>query len=229
MAAGAEGRVEETTRRIELANGGSISAIRAEPPTGTDVGWTLIYAPGAGSNVHDPFGRFASRALARSGVVCWRFQFPFQEAGKRGPDRPSVLEATWLNVAEHVASETAGRLVVGGRSMGGRIASQIVASGFKVDALALFAYPLHPPGKPEKTRDDHFARIPAPALFCSGSRDAFASPEELEATTPALPASTIHILDHADHGFNVPKSSGRTREDVWEEASTSLLDWLTSI
>ena len=113
--------------------------------------------------------------------------------------------------------------------MGGRIASQIVAAGFEVDALGLFAYPLHAPGKPEKRRDDHFPRIAARTLFCSGSRDAFASPSELETTTTALPASTIHILDHADHGFNVPKSSGRTREDVWEEASTSLLDWLTSI
>ncbi|MCH8813656.1 MAG: dienelactone hydrolase family protein [Chloroflexi bacterium] len=220
-------RLKEHDLRIELASGDSISAIRTESAARANEGWTFIYAPGAGSNVHDPFGTFACRTLASAGIVCWRFQFPFQEAGKRGPDQPKVLEATWVTVAGNVGSETTDRVVIGGRSMGGRIASQIVADGFEVDGLALFAYPLHPPGRPDKRRDEHIPRIAMPTLFCSGSRGAFASPEELRTAATPLSSSTVHILDHADHGFNVAKSSGRTRQDVWEEASTTFVNWLT--
>jgi predicted alpha/beta-hydrolase family hydrolase len=117
-------------------------------------------------------------------------------------------------------------LVAGGRSMGGRIASQVAAQDAPVDALALFAYPLHPPGKPEQTRDEHLGRLNVPVLFCSGTNDAFASPDELRATTKKMRRPTLHLLDGADHGFAVRKSSGRTRDDVWAEAVAAMADWL---
>jgi predicted alpha/beta-hydrolase family hydrolase len=113
--------------------------------------------------------------------------------------------------------------------MGGRIASQVVAQGVVVDALALFAYPLHPPGKPEQLRDTHLASIKAPALFCSGTNDAFASPDELRAAAKKLKRSTVHLLEAADHGFNVSRSSGRTREDVWAEAVAAMVAWLAKL
>jgi predicted alpha/beta-hydrolase family hydrolase len=110
--------------------------------------------------------------------------------------------------------------------MGGRIASQVVAQGAAVDALALFAYPLHPPASPSKWRDKHLPLIETPTLFCSGTRDNFATPEELRQATSKVPNGRLHLLEAADHGFHVPKSGGRTREDVWQEAVSVLADWL---
>lgn len=215
--------VAETTIRLPVG-AGEISAIRSEPED-KDSGWLLAYAPGAGSNMHDPFGRFLCRRMAANGTLAVRIQFPYQEEGKRRPDPPRVLEATWRAVIESLRGEGR-RLIVGGRSMGGRIASQVVAQGEPVDALALFAYPLHPPGKPEKSRDEHLPSIPIPTLFCSGGRDAFASPDELRAAAKLVRGSKVHIMEAAHHGFAAPKSSGRSREDIWSEAADALEAWL---
>jgi predicted alpha/beta-hydrolase family hydrolase len=217
----------EATLHIDVPGSGPITAIRTEPE-GTSAGWTFVYAPGAGANVHDPFGVYACRRLAGEGIAAVRFQFPYQEARKRGPDRPPVLEATWRAVIESVRSPGA-RLVIGGRSMGGRIGSHVVAQGVEVDALALFAYPLRPPGKPDQLRDKHLPSIDVPTLFCSGTRDAFASPDELRAAASKVPRSTVHLLDGADHGFSVPKSTGRTKEDVYANAVAALLTWLREL
>jgi predicted alpha/beta-hydrolase family hydrolase len=209
---------------IVVPGAGSVSAVRTVVRAAR---WTFVYAPGAGSNINDPFGAHAARELARRGVTTVRFQFPYMEAGRRGPDRPSVLESTWLAAIEATRNGKT-RLVVGGRSMGGRIASQVVAQGAAVDALALFAYPLHPPGKPEQARDAHLGRIDVPVLFCSGTNDTFGSPDELRATAKMVRRSRLHLLDGADHGFAVRKSSGRTREDVWYEAVAAMVEWLES-
>ena len=114
--------------------------------------------------------------------------------------------------------------------MGGRIASQIVAQGVEVDALVLFAYPLHPPGNPDKRRDAHLPDIRVPTFFCSGSNDSFASPEELREAAALVKRSTVHLLgEGVDHGFAVRKSSGRTRDEVWSEAVESMSEWLLGI
>jgi predicted alpha/beta-hydrolase family hydrolase len=156
-----------------------------------------------------------------------RFQFPYMEQARRVPDRMPVLEATWSAVIE--ASLVSGsRLVIGGRSMGGRAASHVVAKRTPVDGLALFAYPLHPPGQAEKQRDAHLAQIGVPTLFCSGTRDAFATPDELHELAARISRASLHLLDGADHGYQVLKSSGRTRELVWSEASEAFLKWLTT-
>ena len=186
----------------------------------------FIYAPGAGSNINDLFGRFLSDKLVTSGVSLTRFQFPYMEEGKRRPDSPRLLEETWDEVIRSIRDTTNTRIVVGGRSMGGRIASQAVAKGTVVDGLALFAYPLRPPSNPLIRRDEHLPIIKAPTLLCSGTRDAFASPEELEEAASKVPRSTVHHLEGADHGFGVLKSSGRTREDVWAEATDRFMAWL---
>jgi uncharacterized protein len=214
----------EETISVALASGGSVTAIRHEPE-GKSKKVRLIYAPGASANVHDPFGRFMCRRLAAQGIASVRFQFPYMEAKKRGPDRPPVLEATWRAVIE-ASREKGKKLIVGGRSMGGRIATQVAAQGEAVDGLALFAYPLHPPGNVEKMRDAHLPSMGAPAFFCSGTRDAFASPEELRTLMKRIPDSTLHLLEGADHGYSVPKSSGRSKEDVWSEAAEAFDVWV---
>ena len=211
--------------RIQVPGAGSVSALRTDAPGAR---WTFVYAPGAGSNMHDPFGSYAARELASHGVTTVRFQFPYMEAGRRGPDRPPVLEVAWRAVIA-VVRDTETRLVVGGRSMGGRIASQVVVENVEVDALALFAYPLHLPGKPEQTRDAHLAQISVPVLFCSGMNDAFGSPDKLRTAARKAPRATLHLLEGADHGFTTHRSSGRSREDVWAEAVEAMVEWLGEV
>ena len=193
-------------------------------PEGPVRTWQLVYAPGAGSHVHDPFGTLLSEQLAEHDISTVRFQFPYQETGLRRPDRSPVLEATWLGVLDACRIDGV-RLIAGGRSMGGRIASIVASKGALVDGLALFAYPLHPPKRPELARTVHLAEIPVPTLFCSGTRDAFGTAEELAKAAAMVLDAQIHLLEGADHGFSVPKSSGRTRYDVWDDAVASLLAW----
>lgn len=208
--------------KITVRAGVSITAIRIA--ANGDAGWTFVYAPGAGSNVNDPFGKHLCDALAARGVATVRFQFPYQEAGRSGPDKPEVLEATWRAVIEAVRGD--GKLAIGGRSMGGRIASMVHADGVPCDALALFAYPLHPPGRPDKMRDEHLPSIKARTLFVSGTSDAFAAPDELRAAASKVKRATVHLLEAADHGYGVKKSSGRTKADVYDEAARVMIKWL---
>jgi hypothetical protein len=215
--------MSEERLRIPLDGGRSITAIRTAAE-GKRVRGVFIYAPGAGSNAHDPFGRHVCRRLADASFTSVRIQFPYMEAKRSRPDAPALLEETWRAAIATVRAR--GTLIVGGRSMGGRIASQVVAQGERADGLALFAYPLHPPGRPDRRRDEHLRAIGVPTLFCSGTRDAFAAPEELRSLVAALRRAKLHLLKGADHGFSVPKASGRTREDIWTEAVDALLGWL---
>ncbi len=216
----------EESFRVLVPGKGSVSAIRRQPGQ-QSVGTLLIYAPGAGTGLRDPFGALLCRELNERGLASIRFQFPYKEAGRSAPDAPAVLEATWRAVVEAVRAPGV-RVVIGGRSMGGRIASQVVAQGLAVDALLLFAYPLHPPGQPERLRDAHLPAIAAPTLFCSGTRDAFGTPEELRAAAAKVPRALVHLLEGADHGFAGSKGSGRTRRDIWTEAVEATASFLVS-
>jgi predicted alpha/beta-hydrolase family hydrolase len=218
----------EQTISVDVPGSGAVTVVRTKPRG--DAGWTFIYAPGASANVNDPFGVHAAGVLAERGVSTVRMQFPYQQAKKSAPDRPPVLEATWRAVIDAVRADGA-KLCIGGRSMGGRIGSMVHAAtgpvdGVKVDALALFAYPLHPPGKPQQLRTEHLPSIKARTLCVSGTRDAFASVDELRAAAALVKRSNVHVLEGADHGFNVPKSSGRAKVDVWDEAVGALVGWL---
>jgi predicted alpha/beta-hydrolase family hydrolase len=218
--------MEDESVSIPLPSGGAVSALWQNPAGGSR--GLFVYAPGAGSSLDDPFGVYLGEGLPRAGIAILRFQFPYMEAGRRSPDAAPVLEATW-RAAIGWANEHSRTVVVGGRSMGGRIASQVVARGVAVAGLALFAYPLRPPGRPDSPRDAHLPSIEAPTLFCSGSRDAFAAPDDLAAAAAKVAGAQVHLLDGADHGFNVLKASGRTRRDVWQEACEALLEFWASL
>ena len=195
-----------------------VSAVTTEPDE-RRAAWRLVYAPGAGSGIDDPFGNYACRSLAEEGVSSVRFQFPYMEAGSRRPDRASVLEETWIAVLD-AAREEGVALVAGGRSMGGRYAS-IVASKHIPSPAAEGAATM----APDQPRSAHLEQIGVPTLFCSGDRDVFGAPDELRAAAALVPGSRLHLMAGADHGFAVLKSSGRTRLDVWEEAVGALLAW----
>jgi predicted alpha/beta-hydrolase family hydrolase len=210
---------------LTLPDDRTVDAVQHLPAGDATPGWVLVYAPGAGSNLHDGFGVYLCERLAEAGMAAVRFQFPYQQARSRRPDQPALLQATWRSAIE-AARPLGARLAVGGRSMGGRIASMVVAAGAPVDALTLFAYPLRPPGRPDKVRADHLPQVAVPALFCSGTRDSFGTPEELAAAADLVPQSTLHLLEGADHGFDCLKSSGRTRAQVWQEAVDTTIAWL---
>ena len=192
------------------------------PAEGTPAGWRFVYAPGAGSNVHDPFGTYACQRLAALGVPSSRFQFPYHQAKAFRPDPPGVLEQTWGAVLDACRLPNT-RTVIGGRSMGGRIATMIVANGAPVDGLVAFAYPLHQPNKPDRARTSHLSAIHVPTLFVSGTRDTFGTPEELALATAVDEGSTLHLLDGADHSFAVLKRGGRTKDEVYAEAVDALI------
>jgi hypothetical protein len=188
----------------------------------------VVLGHGAGGTRRTPMLVALAEALAGSGRAALLYNYPYAEAGRRHPDPPAVLEATARAVASLALESTgAERIVLGGRSMGGRIASQVVAAGARASGLAFLAYPLHPPGRFEKRREAHLPRIAAPMLFVQGTRDAFAREDLLLALMKRLgPRAELHRVVEADHSFAVLKRSGRTPEDVFGEVRDALLAWL---
>lgn len=202
--------------------GGTVSAAWHHPPAGRTY---LVLGHGAGGTMHTPDLVKFSEAIATRGVGAVRFNFPYAEARRRAPDRQAVLEACYTAVAQQVARR-ADRLFLGGRSMGGRIASHIVAGGFPAAGLVFISYPLHPPGKPGQLRDTHLYEITSPMLFLQGTRDAFAQPHLLQRTLTRLPTATLHPVEGADHGLRVP---GRTTEEVIAELVDATLAWFSRL
>lgn len=188
----------------------------------------VVLGHGAGGNRTTPFLGRAADAIARSGRVAVRFNFPYTERRGRIPDAPEVLEAAVAAVADQVrALPGIERVVLGGKSMGGRIASQAVARGTPADALVFLGYPLHPPGKPERLRDGHLPLIRVPMLFLQGTRDTFATWELIEATVARLGATaTLERIEGGDHSFAVLKRSGRSAAEVEADLFGRLTRWL---
>src|SRR6202163_739379 len=152
-------------------------------------GVTLILGHGAGAGQSSGFMVSFATALAARGIETVTFNFPYMEQGRRLPDPKDKLEACYRAVIETVARRKRGRLAIGGKSMGGRIASQVAAGGAPdVAGLVLLGYPLHPPGKKDQLRAKHLADIKAPMLFVQGSRDTFGTPEELRPILETLKA-----------------------------------------
>jgi uncharacterized protein len=165
----------------------------------------MLLAPGAGAGSDQPALVAIDRALSDSGIVVRRMDFPYRLAGRRAPDRPAVLLEALEREAKELAEQIGVRqaqVALGGRSMGGRIASMTVAAGLPAADLVLVSYPLHPPGHPEKSRTEHLGAIDVPCLFVSGTRDAFGTREELEEATRAIRSVVTHVwIEGGDHGL----------------------------
>jgi predicted alpha/beta-hydrolase family hydrolase len=188
-------------------------------------GVTLLLAHGAGAGQDHLFMVRFSSSLAARGIDVVTFNFAYVEAGRRAPDPGPLLEATYQRVIEAVAghSELAGtRLAIGGKSMGGRIASQLAAkhpTGLSIDRLIFLGYPLHPPGRPAQLRATHLPRIGRPMLFVQGTRDPFGGPDELRVILVKIaPAPLIHVVEGGDHSFAVLKRSGLDQEATYASA-----------
>jgi predicted alpha/beta-hydrolase family hydrolase len=188
----------------------------------------VVLGHGAGGNRGNAMLVALASALAASGRAALLYNFPYAEARARRPDPPAVLEAA-TRAAAALALEASGatRVVHGGRSMGGRIASQVVAQGERADGLVFLGYPLHPPGQFEKRREAHLPQVAAPMLFLQGTRDAFARADLLDALMLRLGArAELHRVAEADHSFGVLKRSGRAPAEVLDEVRSAILGWL---
>jgi len=202
-------------------SGGEISGAWQRPSGAATAG--LILAHGAGYNMNSRFLIDAADGLAARGTAVVRFNFPYTEAGRRTPDPQPRLEACYRVVAESVAREVR-VLFLGGKSMGGRIASHIVASGFPAAGLVFLGYPLHPPGKPERLRTAHLRDINVPMLFLQGTRDSFATPDLLQQTIASLPTARLVEIEGGDHSLKVP---GRTSSEVMAELIETITSFVT--
>ncbi len=169
----------------------------------------LVLAHGAGAGHTHPWMIRVADGLAARGLRVATFDFPYIESGRRVPDRGPDLEAAFASVWASMRDE--GPMFAGGKSMGGRIASQVAAAqGFEPApaGLVFFGYPLHPPGKPDQRRDRHLPRISAPMLFLHGTRDPFGSPDEMRALVSSLPGATLELNEGGDHSLVAPKRQG---------------------
>lgn len=191
----------------------------------------FVMAHGAGGGQMSRFIVEAATGLAARGVATATFDFPYVTAGRRVPDKGPVLEAAWRDaIQEGRRTFPSLPLAIGGKSMGGRIASHVASQGGAgpLAGLLFFGYPLHPPGTPDRRRDAHLPAIAEPMLFLQGTRDQFGTAEEIRALLPSLQRATLHEIDGGDHSFKVP--GGQAKQGP---VMAGLLDtaaaWLASL
>ena len=196
----------------------------------------VLLAHGAGADMNAAALTVTADALADAKIPSLRFDFPYRQAGRRAPDRPPALLASAREAAADLVKRSRvplDRLVLGGRSMGGRICSMVAADeADPVPALglALLGYPLHPPGKPDRLRVEHFPRLTMPVLFVSGTRDAFATPDELQREAKKVKGAVSYSwIETGDHGFKPLKASGLTPAEVLTGAAEAVVRFVQSL
>ena len=196
-----------------------------------DAALTVVLAHGAGAPMNTLFLNEVARGLATDGFRVARFEFPYMRArrqtGKRGgaPDREPILRNSWKEVVDKLGGGK--RLVIGGKSMGGRIAS-MVADEVGARGLVCLGYPFHPPGRPEKLRTAHLETLTTPALIVQGTRDAFGTQEDV-AGYRLSPAIRVVWLEDGDHSWKPRASSGRTEAQNMAEALTAMRTFLATL
>lgn len=220
--------------RVAISPHQNVTALEY-PAKGRDrAGVTLILGHGAGAGQTSDFMTSSAAGLAARGVDVITFDFLYREHGRRLPDPNDKLEACWRAVIEAVGTRMrSGRdaLAIGGKSMGGRIASQVAAAGTGgLAGLVFLGYPLHPPGRPDRLRAKHLAAINAPMLFVQGSRDAFGTPDELRPiVAPLRPRAEVYIVEGGDHSFKVRKGAGVDQQDMYRAIQDHIAVWLRGV
>lgn len=196
----------------------------------------VLLAHGAGADMHAPALVAVAAALADVRIPSLRFQYPYRSAGKKAPDRPAVLAAATRDAAAELARRTKlapERLVLGGRSMGGRYCSLVAGDlddPLPCLGLLLLAYPLHAAGKPERERAEHFVRLRMPVLFVSGTRDSLAAkPALTKAARRVKGPVTFRWLDTADHGFRPLRSSGHAIDEILGDVAATAVAWVEGL
>lgn len=234
--------------KVRVNETDSVTALLYPADKKKRVGMTLILGHGAGAGQHTPFMRLFAGGLAERGFDVLTFDFVYMEQRKKVPDRNDKLELCYRAVIDAAAKHKKikdNRIVIGGKSMGGRIASQIAAYFARhpnaedssegvagtwlrptLSGLVFLGYPLHPPGRPDKLREAHLPDIKTPMLFVQGSRDAFGKEEEIRSTGKRLKLpATFYIVGGGDHSLKVPKSAGIPQQQVYEAVMDQIAIW----
>jgi len=218
------------SRSWMVAVGPDTTSAVYDPALGGADAALFVCAHGAGGSMADRSVAATAKALTARGIGVVRFNFLYREKKRGRPDQMPVLQDTLAAVVEHTRAELRPkRIVIGGRSMGGRAASMLAAEGYSADGLLLLAYPLHPPGKPNQLRDAHLPKITMPVCCFCGTRDPFVTRELMERVLETMPAPwAMHWVDGADHSFHVLKSSGRTDAAVMDDIADMSRRWIDS-
>jgi predicted alpha/beta-hydrolase family hydrolase len=220
-------------------DGETTSAIYEPATSDTDVA-LFVCAHGAGGNMLDRGMTATANTLRANGLGVVRFNFLYKEKKSGRPDpMPKLVATTRAVIARASVELSPSRLIIGGRSMGGRVASMLAAEGFDANGLLLLAYPLHPAGQPEKLRDAHLGAIRMPVLCFNGTRDALCTRELMEHALAAQASATtmrtagslwdMQWVDGADHMFHVLKSSGRTDAEVMAQIGRTAGGWAAKL
>ncbi|MGH9308817.1 MAG: alpha/beta hydrolase family protein [Vicinamibacterales bacterium] len=190
----------------------------------------LVVAHGAGAGQASPFMVRTASGLAGRGVIAATFDFAYIAAGKHVPDRTDALERRWREAIEEARATFGGLpLYIGGKSMGGRIATHVAAQDSDgIAGVVLLGYPLHPPGKPDQRRDAHLPSVAAPMLFVQGSRDAFGTADEIRALLPRLQRATLHEVSGGDHSFKIAGRGAPKPDTVLNGVLDAVRDWIAA-
>lgn len=212
---------------IDLDEGRQTTAVRYEPPGRPGGRAQVVLAHGAGAGQGHPFMVNVARRLAAAGVEVVTFNFPYMEEKRRVPDRPVVLERCFRRVIEAVHPDAGRALIIGGKSMGGRLATHLAAQGARIAGVFALGYPLHPPGKPDRRRVAHLPAITAPVLIIQGERDPFGTPAELAPVIETMTARVaLEVVAGGDHSLGV---RGRPPDDLYAWLATRIAGWLQSV
>ena len=218
---------------IAVNDSDSVTAMLYPAAKKSRAGVTIILGHGAGADQMSGFMRMVANGLASRGFDVMTFNFVYKEQGRGAPDPKAKLEACYRAVIDAAIKHRklkGNKLVIGGKSMGGRIASQVAAEDSEgIDGLVFLGYPLHPPGRPDKMRDEHLPKTKRPMLFVQGSRDAFGTEEEIRAIIKKhrLPAE-LYVIEGGDHSLKVPKKTGIAQQDVYDNAMDAIAAWSRS-
>ena len=214
---------------IQLEGRDAVSGIINVPETVAGAG--IIFAHGANNDMNTPMFVHLAQGLAENGCVCLRFNFPYRDALRKSPDSQQVLQKTWIGAYQYLKDHSEHqpqRILAAGKSMGGRVASQIVAGGMiKVDGLIFLGYPLHAAGKKEQLRDSHLYDIETRMLFFAGTRDPLCDLTKLAGVLKSLKISwDLEIIEGGDHSFNLPQSMGISQDDIYSGMLKKIIAWL---
>jgi len=230
---------EAETLTIQVNDKEAVTAVVYPADKKNHAGITVVLGHGAGANQTSGFMRMFAKGLSSRGLDVMTFNFIYMEQERSVPDQKPKLEACFRAVIATALKQKKlkkNRLVIGGKSMGGRIASQVMAGEEKeafadeVAGLVFLGYPLHPPGQSLKLRVEHLEHIHKPMLFVQGTRDALGTPEEIRPFIKGLrPAAKIHSIEGGDHSFKAPKKFGMPQEEIYETAMNEIVRWAESV
>ncbi len=191
----------------------------------------LILSHGAGAGMHHPFLKTISDAISSDTITVVRFNFPYMEQGRKSPGSPKANIETWKLVVEHIQSTYPNvPIFLSGKSYGGRMASHLLVevTPQSIKGIIYFGFPLHAPGRDSKDRADHLDKIEVPQLFLQGSNDKLANVQMMEEVVNSLSASEMRVIEYGDHSFNVPKKSGKTKDEVMDYLVQESIAWINS-